>query len=81
MIDEIYDDVLSVMKEKGFVSWFSKNHLSKTSPLMWSYDNNCERKSPTIPPKNIKWKVNSYDILLQHPYTIIIDGSGYVSSE
>ena len=35
MIDELYDDVLSVMKEHGFVDWFYNNHRGKVSPLKW----------------------------------------------
>ena len=33
MLDELYEDVLSVMKEYGFVDWFHKTHPNGTSPL------------------------------------------------
>lgn len=79
MLDELYDDVLSVMKEQGFVDWFIKNHNDKISPLKWCYDTNCERKVPQSPPKEIKWLINSYDDLVCFPYPLIIDEFGVVS--
>ena len=36
MLDELYDDVLSIMTEKGFTGWFEKNHRNETS--LWVED-------------------------------------------
>ena len=77
MLDSIYDDVLSIMKENGFTEWFTKNHHDKTSPLKWSYNNDV--RPPLTPPKNINWLIHDYDDLIQYPITLMIDDSGNIS--
>ena len=72
MLDKLYDDVLSVMTEKGFISWFEKNQTT-VSPLKWCYDKEGRLKSPPIPPKDITWLGNSYDPVQYHPHTIKIN--------
>tara|TARA_R110002020_G_scaffold83243_5_gene206283 strand:+ start:118 stop:363 length:246 start_codon:yes stop_codon:yes gene_type:complete len=78
MIDELYDEVLNVMEENGFIKWFETNQ-NKVSPLKWCYDNGGVLKSPPKPPKGVKWLGNTYDSLQYHPKTIQIDGEGVVS--
>lgn len=79
MLDELYDDVLSIMTENGFVHWFEKNHGNKISPLKWCYDTECNLKSPKTPPKGITWVVNTYDGYQYFPHTKCIDDNGSVS--
>ena len=80
MLDELYDDVLSVLTEKGFVQWFEKNQPNKVSPLKWCYDSEGELKIPPTPPKGIKWLGNTYDSFQYFPHTIEIDDNGVVST-
>jgi len=72
MLDKLYDDVLSVMTEKGFTDWFEHNRSSKTSPLKWSYNNDCEL-SPHKPPSGLTWLGYSYETHQYSPYTIMIE--------
>jgi hypothetical protein len=76
MLDELYEDVLSVMKEYGFVDWFNKTHPDKVSPLKWCYDTECTLKAPKAPPKNIKWIAFTYDSLINYPNRLYIDKDG-----
>lgn len=76
MLDELYEDVLSVMKEYGFVDWFDKTYNKDVSPLKWCYDTERTLKSPKTPPKNIKWIAFSYDSLINYPTKIFIDENG-----
>jgi hypothetical protein len=78
MIDELYDDVLSVMKEHGFVDWFYNNHRGKVSPLKWCYDTGGTLKQPKTPPKNITWIVFSHDELFFLPYKQCINNEGII---
>ena len=78
MLDELYDDVLSVMKEHGFIDWFNKNHPDKPSPLKWCYDRNNGLKTPPKPPKDIKWLVYSHDDLINYPIKLEMDNEGVV---
>lgn len=80
MLDELYDDVLSVMTEKGFTDWFEKNHSNKTSPLKWCYDNDCELKSPPTPPAGLTWLANSYDGYFRFPHKVEVTDNGIVGS-
>ena len=80
MLDELYDDVLSVMTEKGFVEWFEKNQPNKVSPLKWCYDTEGELKSPPKPPKGLTWVSNTYDKHFYYPHKIRIDDEGNVGS-
>jgi len=68
MLDELYDDVLSIMTEKGFVNWFHKKHPNKVSPLKWSYDSGCTIKPIPKTPKNLLWLGFTYET---HNYTPI----------
>jgi hypothetical protein len=76
MLDGLYDDVISVMTENGFVEWFERNHRNKISPLKWCYDVGGGLKEPTTPPKGITWSVNSYDQCLYYPYKCSITDNG-----
>lgn len=76
MIDELYDDVLSILTEKGFTDWFNKTHTYKVSPLKWCYDTECTLKAPLVPPKNIRWIAFTYDSLINYPQKIYIDKDG-----
>ena len=78
MIDELYDDVLSIMAEKGFVTWFQNNHSDKISPLRWCYGTNGTLRHPPTPPKGLTWLINSHDTILYYPYTGQIDDFGNV---
>ena len=79
MLDELYDDVLSVMTEKGFTGWFEKNHRNKISPLKWCYDNDCELKTSLKPPNGLSWIGHTYDNHNYSPHTIEIGDNGIVS--
>ena len=77
MLDELYDDVLSIMTEKGFTQWFERNYSSqRTSPLKWCYDDNGNMKPPKTPPKGINWLVNTYDNQLYCSHLLSIDDNG-----
>lgn len=80
MLDSLYDNVLSIMTEKGFITWFEKNqqNYGKTSPLKWCYNINGELKSPPKPPTGINWVSHTYDSHFYHPHTIKIDDNGFV---
>lgn len=78
MLDELYDDVLSIMTEKGFTDWFERNHSNKTSPLKWCYDTDGDLKSPKTPPKGITWLINTYDNQQYFPHLNSIDDNGNV---
>ena len=80
MLDELYDDVLSVMTEKGFTGWFEKNHRNETSPLKWCYDSDCELKTSPKPPAGLTWLGHTYDSYHYTPNTIEIDDNGNVGS-
>jgi hypothetical protein len=78
MLDELYDDVLSVMTEKGFTQWFERNQSGKTSPLKWCYERDGELMTPPKPPTGLSWIGYTYDSHLYAPHTIQIDGDGNV---
>lgn len=78
MLDELYDDVLSIMTENGFTDWVERNHPNKVSPLKWCYDSNGELKTPTLPPKGITWLANTYDNHSYYPHIVSIDDGGMV---
>ena len=78
MLDGLYDDVISVMTENGFVEWFERNHGNKLSPLKWCYDINGGLRTAPTPPKGITWVVNSYDKCLYYPYKRYITDNGYI---
>lgn len=78
MLDELYDDVLSIMTEKGFISWFEKNNNDRISPLKWCYDNDGGLKSPPKPPSGLSWLGHTYDSYHYYPYNIKIDDNGFV---
>ena len=78
MLDELYDDVLSVMTEKGFISWYERNHRHKTSPLKWCYESSGELMAPPKPPNGLSWIGYTYDSHLYSPHTILIDNDGNV---
>jgi hypothetical protein len=78
MLDELYDDVLSIMTEKGFITWFENNQRTKTSPLKWCYDNDCELKAPPKPPAGLSWLGHTYDSYHHYPHTVIISDEGNV---
>jgi hypothetical protein len=80
MLNELYDDVLSVLKEKGFVDWFHKNHNRRISPLRWCYDDDGTMRAPITPPKGIKWIVFTHDEHVYFPHTLIIDDDGTVGT-
>jgi hypothetical protein len=78
MLDELYDDVLSIMTEKGFTKWFEKNHRNETSPLKWCYDNDCELKPSPRPPAGLSWLGHTYDSHMFFPSKVHIDDNGMV---
>ena len=78
MLDELYDDVISIMGEKGFISWFETNHSGKISPLKWCYDTDGSLKLPTNPPKGLTWLVQTYDTHQYHPIDLSINTDGIV---
>lgn len=78
MLDELYDDVLSILKEKGFVDWYSINHRGKISPLRWCYESEGNLKTPTQPIKGMKWLVFSHDEYMFLPYKLSINDEGVV---
>ena len=78
MIDEMYDDVLSIMSKYGFTQWFSKNQNGRVSPLKWCYDVDGTLKTTKKPPKNIKWLVQSHDENHYYPIELSVDDDGVV---
>lgn len=80
MLDELYDDVLSITVREGFIQWLHRNHSNKVSPFVWCYSDGGNLINPTKSPKDLNWLGMTYDNFVYNPRNIIIDSDGNISS-
>jgi hypothetical protein len=79
MLDELYDDVLSISVREGFIQWLHRNHGNRVSPFVWCYSDGGDLIDPIKSPKGLNWLGMAYDHFMYNPRNIMIDSNGYIS--
>lgn len=78
MLDELYDDVISVLEETGYLEWEQKNRDGKVSPFKWCYDTGGELRLPPMVKNDLKWSFFTYDDMFNLPHKLSVNKEGFI---
>jgi hypothetical protein len=79
MIDELYDSILSITNQLGYIDKVSEVE-DKNSLLRWSSNNLFQHSSYKIYSPNYPVKVFSHDELIKAPFSCIITEDGIINN-